>query len=670
MTKIVIIKIKEEMWEEIVSQVPPNEKARKAALKAANKSLDSIVAPIVETGIRTARDASAPVRKKLMDCLEELGVTIVKAKHDVQNKLNEAMSSVLSPIVGALSQLVTRLIGALLPVILRPMAPTLQSIVSTGDKLIDVFAQGEDSKVDELQKSIADAANGIADKIKDSMKDTVAGLVGDRDKLVMNPALNGIMTLLELLVDMVKDILMVIFNVEPWFKTLHRMMAWKAEMLKADPTKPDDVYKLCDKEQDDVEGVIEDNGALFMVVARAIWYSFKTLPGKAGIFATELYDLFDDVREVAHDKFFLRFAKKFSDYIWGTLNLASDSRDWKTKVEHSFSLAFRSAVNCSMKKISKIFVNRIVGILETPILNAIEKHVNPLIHDGLEPINKSLPESVAEFLDVEGMVNTVIQTAIHDSCERIVKDQEAVFKQEFSLAVGFVYGAPFLPTFPPFPYVYVTGASGGVVAVPAATAAAAAEVPAAPTAVTPADPAAAAPVVTNPVDPAAAAPVTTTPVDPAATAAAPVMTTPVDPAAAPVTPVDPAATVMTTPVDPAATAAAPVVTTPVEPAAPVVATDTAAAPVATTTPVDPVAVPVDPAAPVTTVAAAPVDPAVAPVMVSPIDPAAMSAAPVLVDPAAMSAAPVLVDPAAMPAAPVMVSPVEPAAVASVPEPTA
>ena len=30
----------------------------------------------------------------------------------------------------------------------------------------------------------------------------------------------------------IKDIIMVVFNVEPWFKTLHRMMKWKAEMLK------------------------------------------------------------------------------------------------------------------------------------------------------------------------------------------------------------------------------------------------------------------------------------------------------------------------------------------------------------------------------------------------------------------------------------------------------
>jgi len=554
------------------------------------------------------------------------------------------MSSVLSPIVGALSQLVSRILGALLPVILRPVAPTLQSMVSTGDRLIDVFAQGDESKVDELQKSISDTANGIADKIKDSMKDAVASLVGDRDKLVMNPALNGIMVLLEVVVDMVKDILKVIFYIEPWFKSLHRMMRYKAEMLKADPTKPDEVYKLSDKERDDVEGEIEENGALFMVGARAIWYSFKTLPGKAGLFASELYDLFDDVREVVHDKFFFRFGKKFDDYMWGSLNLASDTRDWKTKVEHSFGLAFRSAVNSSMRKISKIVVNHVVGIIETPILNAIEKHVNPAIHDALEPINKSLPEAVAEFIDVEGMVNTVIQTAIHDSCERIVKDQESVFKQEFSLAVGFVYGAPFMPTYPPFPYVYVTTANGGVVAVPVAAA-----VPAAITA--PIDPNAAG-VAPTPIDPNAVAPV-----DPNAVAAvpagvtvptAPVMAAPVDPNAMAAAP----APVMPAPFDPNAMAAAPA---PVMPA-PVDPNVMAAAPA----PVMPA--PFDPNA----VAAAPapvmVDPnamaaAPAPVMVSPIDPNAMAAAP-----APVAAAPV--DPAAAAAAPVAVAPVDPAAAAA------
>jgi len=583
MTKIVIIKIKEDMWQDIVSQVPNNEKVRKVALKAANKTLDTVVAPIVEAGIRTAKEGSAPVRKKLMDCLEQLGVTIVKAKHDVYNKLNEAMSSVLSPIVGALSQLVTRIIGCLLPVILRPIAPTLQSIVSTGDALIDVFAQNDEKKVDELEKAIEDAANGIADKVKDSMKDAVASLVGDRDKLVMNPVLNGIMVLLELVVDFVKDVFMVVFNVKPWFKTLRHMMRWKEDMLKADPTNPEEVYKIMDKHYDDMEDVIEDDSIDFMICARAVWYTFKCLPGKAGLFAGVMYDLFDDCRVILHDKFFKRFSKKFIDYIWGTYNLSADARDWKTKVDHSFALAFRSGVNHSLKRLNKLIIKRVVCVLETPILNAVEEHVKPLIHDALDPINKAIPEAVAEFLDVEGMVNGVIDNAIHSSCKRIVKDQEGIFKQEFSLAVGFVYGAPFLPSYPPFPYVYVTAPNGAVVAVPAAAA-----LPAAPVMMAPVDPAA-----------MAAAPMMMNPVDPAAMAAAPMMANPVDPAMG-------GAPMMANPVDPAM-GGAPMMANPVDPAM-------GAAPM--------MANPVDPAM------------GAAPMMANPVDPAAMAAAPMMADPAA------------------------------------
>jgi len=430
-------------------------------------------------------------------------------------------------------------------------------------------------------------------------------------------------------VDMVKDIFMAIFYVDPWFKTLHGMMRWKADMLKAEPTNPEEIYKMMDKHFDDMEDVIEDNGGDFMIAARAIWYTFKSLPGKAGLFASAIYDLFDEACEVLHDKFFIRFGKKFIDYIWGTFNLSSDLRDWKTKVDHSFALAFRSGVNHSIKRISKLIVERVVCIIETPILNAIEEHVNPLIHDALDPINKSIPEAVAEFLDVEGMVNTVIETAVHSSCKRIVKDQENVFKQEFSVAIGFVYGAPFLPAYPPFPYVYVTAPNGAVVAVPAAAA-----LPAAPVMVAPVDPAA-----------MAAAPMMMNPVDPAAMAAAPMMANP-----APVDPAMAAAPMMANPapVDPAAMAAAPMMANPVDPAA------MAAAPLmANPAPIDPAMA----AAPMMA-NPAPVDPAAmaaAPMMANPVDPAAMAAAPMMANP---------VDPAAMAAAPMMANPVDPAAMAA------
>jgi len=464
MAKIVIIKIRAEMWDSILQECPPSEKARRACMRLACKTLDTLVYPLVESGIHAAKEASAPVRQKLNEKLVELATVAVQAKHDVQNKLCEAMSSALSPVVGAMSQLVGRLTADLLPCILRPLVNPIQQVVGTMEQLIDVFATGDESRVDQLKDAIKAAIDGIGDKITESMKDAVANLVGDRDKLVMNPALNGIMVLLEVFVDIVKDVIMVIFNLEPWFACLKAMMHFKAKLLKADPSDPEKIYDLCDDEYDDVKDTIEDNSGDFMIGARVILHAFEALPGKAGLLSGVLGELFEDIRDVILDKFFKRFGKKYTDYIWGTLNLASDTRDWKTKCDHSFALAFRSAVRHAMKGISAIAVNRIVGILETPILSAIEEYVTPMIHDALEPINKALPEAVAEFIDVEGMVNTVIEHTVHDSCTRIVKDQESVFKQEFTVCVGFVYGAPFMPTYPPFPYVYVAGPNDPVVA--------------------------------------------------------------------------------------------------------------------------------------------------------------------------------------------------------------
>lgn len=464
MAKIIIIKIRAEMWDSILQECPPSEKARRACMRLACKTLDTLVYPIVEAGIHAAKEASAPVRQKLNQKLVEFATVAVQAKHDVQNKLCEAMSSALSPVVGALSQLVGRLTADLLPCILRPLVNPLQQVVGTMEQLIDIFASGDEAKVDQLKDAIKASIDGIGDKMNESMKDAVANLVGDRDKLVMNPALNGVMIILELFVDLIKDVIMCIFNVDPWFACLKAMMHFKNKLLKADPSDRAKIDDICEDEYDDVKDEIDDNSGDFMIGARIILHAFEALPGKAGLLAGELSALFEDIRDVILDKLFKRFGKKFGDYIWGSLNLASDTRDWKTKCDHSFSLAFRSAVRHAMKGISKIAVNRMVGILQAPIMSAIEEYVNPMIHDALEPINKALPEAVAEFIDVEGMVNTVIEKTVHDSCVRIVKDQESVFKQEFTVCVGFVYGAPFMPTYPPFPYVYVAGPNDPVVA--------------------------------------------------------------------------------------------------------------------------------------------------------------------------------------------------------------
>lgn len=493
MAKIVMFKIREDMWQDIVNACPPAEKARKAALKVANKSLETIVKPIVETGVRAAQAAAEPVQKKLMEKLVDVGTLAVQTKHEVEAKLREAMSSALSPIVGALSQLVTRLTADLMPSIIRPLVHPIQSIVSVFDRLVAAFATGDESAVVELYKGFMDVINGIGDKITESMKESVANLLGDRDKLVVNVALNGITFLLEVIVELVKSIVLAIFQVDPFFDSLYHMMRCKTKLLGGDPSNPEAVYKLLDDLEDDMDDVIEDNGALYMRNVSKILSDFEELPGKAGLLAGQLNELFEDFRKVAHDKYFKRFSRKFSDYVWGAMNLPSDVRPWKDKVEHSFALAFRSTTRHALKGLNEIGVKVIVGILEAPVLSAIEEHITPLIHDALDPINKALPSTVADFLDVEGMVNRVIECAVRDSCKRIVLDQESVFKQEFTVSVGFVYGAPFLPDMQPFPYVYVAGPNGSVI-VPAA-----AEVPTAPALA--ADPAAmaAVPVMAGPV---------------------------------------------------------------------------------------------------------------------------------------------------------------------------
>jgi len=454
LTKIIIIKLRREMWQSIVDACPPNEKPRKAALKIANKTLDAVVGPAVETGVREAKEACAPIQKKLTDMLVSVASVAVKAKHDVVNGLTDAMSTALSPIVGALSQMISQITRVLAPPLMGVLAGPITTLTETMDKLIQYFAVNDEGSVVELGNAFGRAIDGIGDRIREALKEAVANLVGDRGKLVTNACLDGIMILIELFVDLFAAIVMAIFNPVPWFSTLVYMIHYKEKVLKANPGDIEGVMRVCDDQEDDMDFVIECNSGDFMAGAQKILDGLSQLGDNAGQFFGVLSDMFDDFRIVTHDKFFKRFYRKFGDYIWGSLNLPTDTRKWDEKVTHSFTLAFRSSIKHALKGISNILKNRLCDLMAAPIMHSINENVTPQIKSSIEPISNAIPGPVKDFLDVEGMVDQVIEGCVHDSCMRIIEDQTSIVGEAFATKVGFPWSTPFMPTFPPFPYGY------------------------------------------------------------------------------------------------------------------------------------------------------------------------------------------------------------------------
>ena len=454
LTKIVVFRIKLELWQKILDSCPPSPRARRAAMRVANKFMDSVIAPAVETAVRGAKSACEPVQTKLTDKLVEMSTVVSQARLEVINKLKAAVVSALDPVVSSLSGLVQKLSVKLAPPAIAVLAKPIQTVAETADKLIEYFAANDEDSVNHLCEALVEVVEGIKDKIKESMKDAVAELTGDHDGLITNVVLEGIMGLIELIVDIFAAIVMAIFNPVPWFHTLIFLIHYKEKVGECDPADFDGVMRVCDDQEDDLDFVIEYDSGDFMAGAQIILDAFNQLDGKAGTFFGVLSDMFEDFRDCVHYRFFRRFYKKFGDYIWGSLKYPSDRREWKEKVNHSFALAFRSAIKHCLKGLGNILLTRFCMILEAPIMHKIDKHITPQINSALAPITDAIPEVARDFLDVEGMVHDVIRGSVHDSCMHIIEDQIDVFKQEFATKVGFIWSAPIFPTLAPFPYVY------------------------------------------------------------------------------------------------------------------------------------------------------------------------------------------------------------------------
>lgn len=202
LTAIVIRKIKDEMWEDIKASCPPSERARNAAMTMASKVLNEIVTPIVKTGIATAKEQTAGVRKTIMDKIEEMAVTAVQAKHNVLNKLNQVMSSLLTPIVHDLSAAVAGISCVLLPVILKPFAPVIQLGHQKAMLTIRRIPESE-LKSGSLEKDFSvvfDLMDKALKDMKDSTKETTKDLAGNFGSSVTNPLIGGLVNLVRVFV--------------------------------------------------------------------------------------------------------------------------------------------------------------------------------------------------------------------------------------------------------------------------------------------------------------------------------------------------------------------------------------------------------------------------------------------------------------------------------------
>lgn len=475
LTAIVITKIKDEMWEDIKASCPPSEKARNAAMKVASKALNEIVTPIVKTGITTAKEQTAGVRKTIMDKIEEMAVTAVQAKHDVLNKLNEVMSSLLTPITHDISTAIAGISCVLLPVILKPFVPMIQlghrkmmmTIRQIPEKYIDSGSIADDFT------EVFDLMDGALQVLKESTKDTTKSLTGDFKSRVTNPVIGGLVDLVGVFVVILYELIRSVVDYKTWFKLFDRMLHWRNELLRADPSNRERFDSRCDELHDATISLIESEDLhLTRTILAEIYKSgFPELASESdcSVLGSEYRSFADDVEKVFFVKFFKRMAKKFSSYLWGALTLPTDTRDYRTKVQDSFMLAFRSAARRTKKSFDDCVIQHLAALIEAPIWKAVSDELIPTVKEGIAPITESIPQVVKDFVDAEGMISTTLKDELHKACELVVKEQVGAFKTEFKNAAGFDYDEQLLDDIPSFPYDYSLGLPQGVSGTPTTT---------------------------------------------------------------------------------------------------------------------------------------------------------------------------------------------------------
>lgn len=474
LTAIIIAKIKDEMWEEILAACPPSEKAREAALKLANKGLNQIVTPIVSTGIKAAKEQTAGVRKAIMDKLEEVAVVAVKAKHFVLNKLNEVIQALLTPIAHEISTAVTRTSCVLLPIILKPFAPIFQTAHQGMETLILGLPESDfssESALEDCEELFDDVRKTVKDLDK-TTKETMKNLMGDFGTYVTGPIASGLLLLLRALIHVIELAVTWVLDSSAWFLLFDQMIAWRNEMLQRDPSDSEAFDSFCEKARDDTLEAIE--GVRMMLKQQMMFEYYKSgLPlfeemglGSSAL-CTELKSFVKDLHEVLYVKFFKRMASKFDSYLWGAVTLPTDTRGYQIKVMDSFLLGFRSAARKTKKGFNDCVVKHIASLIEAPIFKIINEQLTPTIKEGIGSITESVPQTVRDLVDVEGMVVTTLKDEVHKVCEIVVKEQVGAFKTEYHRATGLDYDAPFLGDIESFPYDYSLGFPQGTSGTPA-----------------------------------------------------------------------------------------------------------------------------------------------------------------------------------------------------------
>ena len=475
LTAIIITKIKDEMWEDIKATCPPSDRARDAAMKVASKMLDKIVTPIVKTGVTTAKEETAEVRKKIMDKIEEMAVTAVQAKHDVLDKLNGAISSRLTPIAQDVSAAIARVTCVLLPLMLKPFVPMIQL---GHQKMLVTIRRIPESYINSgsMANDFSDVfglMDGALKVLKESTKDAVASLVGDFGSHVTNPLVGGLVNLIRIFVVIVECLIDAVVDYKLWFSIFDNMLHWRNEMLGADPRNGEALDEKCERLFEAFLTHLEEQTQLLYRRFRANLYK-TLLPDVfkdcgSSTLSSEYSSFADDMEDVLFTTFFKRMAKKFNCYLWGALTLPTDTRDYKTKVHDSFLLAFRSAARRTKKGFNDCVIQHLASLVEAPIWKPVSEELIPAIKEGISPITESIPQVVRDFIDVEGMVSTTLKDELHKACELVVKEQVGAFKTEFKNAAGFDYDEPLFDDIPSFPYDYSLGAPQGASGTPATT---------------------------------------------------------------------------------------------------------------------------------------------------------------------------------------------------------
>jgi len=429
-SKLVIEEIRKEMWYDIVQACPPSEAARKLALKAAYRTVSMTVGPVVTASWNAAAEQAKPLKKKVEEILGQQFDKIVQVKAEIKGKLKAGMAAVLAPLVEAIEKVVGNILRQLIPPIVESIQPVVEKAPDINSRLTDAIMSGDIDKAKDIRDIVHDTKKHVYKKMEEAIQKQIENMIGECSKDLAHDALKLLLAPFGKIIDIANSLIELV-DPENYMDVIVYLMKEKDSIAKtADPSKIDDVQQKLDWEEWDAAWRTRWRGYEIRSAGRELWWDLSTLLCDLGPVPDAFWDLACAIQKRIHKRMLKKFSWKFGDYLYGAMTNASDTRDWPTKCNESFIIAYRKAMKCARKNLIALLGDYAVEFIKRPVLAPIEKEIIPKLKEVIDPLESLIPEPIRDLLDISGMVSSCIIESISEAVAHIVYAQAPVCQQE------------------------------------------------------------------------------------------------------------------------------------------------------------------------------------------------------------------------------------------------